>query len=125
MKPRLSWSGADDNARSMFRSVLLLIAIAALVMCNLHSPAMAHAEETGHGDHAAFVENDHHELTSGSVPDVDHATLAHDHHGPSAMAVATSRIEAPVRAASPLHHPAEASALASWATAPPTEPPAA
>lgn len=108
----------------MPRSLLLLIAIATLVICNLHSPSMLHAEEAGHDDHAVFVESNHHDLTSDSAPDVDHGTLVHDHHGPTAMTVAASRMEMPAPVASQRHHLAEAVALASWATAPPIEPPA-
>lgn len=102
-----------------------LIAIATLVICNLHSPAMLHADEVGHDDHAAFVDSDDYELVSDSVPDTDHGTVANDHHAPTAMAVAASRMESPVLIDSQIHHLADPSKLASWATAPPTEPPAA
>ena len=124
-KPGLSCRSADVNRRVMPRSVLLLIAIATLVICNLHSPSMLHAEEAGHDDHATLFASDHHDWTSDAVPDVDHGTVAHDHHGPTAMTVAAARMEMPVPVASALHHLAEASKLASWATAPPIEPPAA
>lgn len=109
----------------MPKSVLLLIAIATLVICNLHSPSMLHVEEPGHDDYAALVESDHHDHTSESAPDVDHGTLAFDHHVPTAMTVAASRMEIPTPIVSQRYHQVDASKLGSWATAPPVEPPAA
>lgn len=124
-KPRLARRSADANRQIVPKSLLLLLAIAALVICNLHSPSMLHAEDGGHDDHAALVEGDHHDLLPEHAPDVDHGTLAHDHHVPTAMTASPSRMETPAPTASQRHELAEASELVSWATAPPIEPPAA
>lgn len=121
----LSRSSADANRRIVPRSFLLLMTIAALVIGSLHSPSMLHAEEAEHDNHAALVESDHHDLAPGQAPGVDHGTLAHDHHGPTAMTTPSSRMETPAPAASPRYELPEAPELASWATAPPIEPPAA
>jgi hypothetical protein len=112
------------NDSTVFRSILQLIAIATLVICNLHSPSMLHAQEAAHDHHAELVSSDHHELDADAGSDVDHAAVAHDHHGPSAMTVASLGLEFSAQIGSDRYVIAEPSALASWATAPPTQPPA-
>lgn len=113
------------NAKQMSRMVLQLLMIVTLAISNLHSPAMLHAEESDHVHHVEAASSDHEQIADNQSHDMERGTLAHDHHGPTAMTVASSAIEAPRNLSSGQYPLADASALRSWPIAPPPEPPSA
>lgn len=109
----------------MTRMVLHLCMIFTLAIGNLHSPSMLHAQEAEHSHHVEAADIAHDELASDKTHDMDHGTLAHDHHGPTAMTVAAPNVDMPMEYVSSLYRLSNADALSSWSAAPPPEPPAA
>ncbi len=109
----------------MTRMVLHLCLIITMAICNLHSPSMLHAQEAEHSHHLEAADADHDALVSEQTDDMDRGTLAHDHHAPTAMTVASPNVDMPLGYASGSYRLSNADALNSWTTAPPPEPPAA
>lgn len=121
----LCCNAATANAHQMSRMVLQLLMIVTLAIGNLHSPAMLHAEEADHAHHVETASPDHEQIADNQTHDMERGTLAHDHHGPTAMTVAWPGIELPENFASDRYHLAVATELRSWPIAPPPEPPSA
>lgn len=118
----------------MARSLLILIAMVALAVCNLHPPSMQHVDEADHHAHAAqsgaglvdAIDDHIGGPATESDPDADHGIApAGDHHAPPALAVAGSGLENPIAARNVRYNGGGTVALLSWATAPPTQPPSA
>lgn len=118
----------------MARSLLILIAMFTVAVCNLHPPSMLHVDEADHHAHAAqsgsdlvdSVDDHAGDPATESDPDADHGVApAGDHHAPPALAVAGSGLANPMAARDVRHSGGSVAALLSWATAPPTQPPSA
>ena len=86
---------------------------------------MLHADEPDHVHHVEAAGSDHDQIADNQSEDMEQGTLADDHHGPTAMTVASAPIETPVKLPSNRHPFADAAALRSWPIAPPPEPPSA
>lgn len=109
----------------MSKMFLKLLIIVTFAIGNWHSPAMLHAEEAEHIHHVETADFDHDQTVGNPAREIERGTLTYDHHGPTAMTVVSSLIEAPLKLASNRYPFVEASALRSWPTAPPPEPPSA
>lgn len=118
----------------MARSLLILIAMFTLVVCNLHSPSMLHADDADHHAHTdqlglglADAVSDHvGEPATENDLDADRGIApVGDHHAPAALAIGGSSLEHPIAARDMRRNGGNAMALLAWATAPPTEPPSA
>ena len=123
-KPGLYCGAAGDNGQRVSKSVLLLIAIATLLVSNLHSPSTLHAQQADAHDHPVLVE-DHDVQVADPEPGTEQGTVAHDHHGPAATTLANSQFVISAPSSADVYLRVKTTALAAWSTAPPTEPPAA
>lgn len=102
-----------------------MLAIATLVICNLHSPSALHVPEVQHDEHAVFGEAEHHHAAPDTADDLDYGTVMHDHHVPNGLTVPSSSLDHRVGEQKSAHLAEDPNALASLHVAPLTEPPAA